>query len=64
MKIIKTNSMSRYPFLCIVSFAFLFSACGLINEKNKGKGVNLFSVAQDKELGAQVAAEIEMNTAQ
>lgn len=64
MKIIKTNSMSRYPFLCIVSFAFLFSACGLINEKNKGKGVNLFSVAQDKELGAQVAAEIDMNTAQ
>ena len=56
--------MSRYPFLCIVSFAFLFSACGLINEKNKGKGVNLFSVAQDKELGAQVAAEIDMNTAQ
>ncbi len=56
--------MSRYPFLCIVSFAFLFSACGLINEKNKGKGVKLFSVAQDKELGAQVAAEIDMNTAQ
>lgn len=41
--------------------ATVISSCGLINEKNKGKGVNLFTVSQDKELGAQVAAEIDAN---
>lgn len=49
----KTGSMA---FMLII-----ISACGLVNEKNKGKGVNLFSVSQDKELGAQVAAEIDGN---
>ncbi len=44
-----------------LSMAVLLSACGVINEKNKGKGVNLFTVQQDKELGAQVATEIESN---
>jgi predicted Zn-dependent protease len=39
--------------------AFAISACGVINEKNKGKGFNLFTVQQDVELGAQVAAEID-----
>ncbi|OFZ41617.1 MAG: peptidase M48 [Bacteroidetes bacterium RIFCSPHIGHO2_02_FULL_44_7] len=47
-----------FAFVCIVA---LLSACGLINEKNKGKGVNLFTVQQDKDLGAQVAAEIDGN---
>jgi predicted Zn-dependent protease len=42
-------------------FAIVFTSCGLINEKNKGKGVNLFTVSQDKELGAQVATEIDGN---
>lgn len=35
--------------------------CGSVNEKNKGKGFNLFTVAQDRQLGAQVAGEIDGN---
>lgn len=34
-------------------------ACGVTNEKNKGKGFNLFTLQQDKELGDKVAAEID-----
>lgn len=45
----------------IIGTLFLVAACGLTNEKNKGKGINLFSVEQDKQLGAQVAAEIDGN---
>lgn len=43
---------------------FILNACGTVNEKNKGKGFNLFTVEQDKELGAQVAAEIDGDPAQ
>lgn len=47
------------------SYVFLIAltvhSCGVVNEKNQGKGINLFSVEQDKELGAQVAAEIDGN---
>ncbi len=42
--------------------AILVSACGVFNEKNKGKGFNLFTVQDDKALGAQVAHEIDSNT--
>lgn len=45
----------------LLSLTFLLAACGLVNEKNKGKGFNIFTVAQDRELGAQVAAEIDAN---
>jgi predicted Zn-dependent protease len=45
----------------ILLLSILF-ACGTVNEKNKGKGVNLFTVAQDRQLGAQVAGEIDANT--
>lgn len=48
-------------FIALALIAFL-GACGVMNEKNKGKGVNLFTVEQDKELGAQVAAEIDADT--
>lgn len=48
----------------IVFMLIIVSACGLVNKKNKGKGVNLFSIEQDKELGAQVAAEIDGNKAE
>lgn len=52
----------KYSFLLpLVSLAFILSACGLVNEKNKGKGFNIFTVEQDKQLGAQVAAEIDSN---
>lgn len=42
----------------------LLAGCGILNEKNKGKGVNLFSIEQDRQLGAQVAAEIESDPKQ
>ena len=42
----------------------IVAACGLVNEDNKGKGVNLFSVQDDIALGAQVAAEIDGDRAQ
>ncbi len=38
--------------------------CGMINKKNKGKGINLLTVQQDKDLGAKVAAEIDGNPTQ
>lgn len=41
----------------------MLSSCGSGNT-NKGKGINLFTVAQDRELGAQVAAEIAANPAE
>ena len=42
----------------------IITACSTVNEKNKGKGFNLFSIEQDKQLGAQVAAEIDADTQQ
>lgn len=47
-----------------IACAFLITACGVVNEKNKGKGMNLFTIEQDKELGAQVAAQIDADTVQ
>jgi predicted Zn-dependent protease len=51
---------TRSSFYLIALVAFVLG-CGVINEKNKGKGLNIFTVEQDKELGAQVAQEIESN---
>ncbi|GAB5417547.1 MAG: M48 family metalloprotease [Crocinitomicaceae bacterium] len=48
------------PFLALIA---VLSACGLVNEKNKGKGFNVFTIEDDKALGAQVAAEIDADTA-
>ncbi len=56
--------MKFNTFIVIGLTALTISGCGVINEKNKGKGVNLFTVQQDKELGAQVAGEIDGNPAQ
>lgn len=45
----------------IISSVFLFiAACG--TSKKQHKGINLFSIDQDKQLGAQVAHEIDSNT--
>ncbi len=51
--------MKKINVVVIGLVAIVLSACGLFNEKNKGKGFNLFTVQQDIELGAQVAAEID-----
>lgn len=42
----------------------ILASCGLFNKENKGQGLNLFTIAQDKEFGAQVAAEIDGNPAE
>ncbi|NRA11965.1 MAG: M48 family metalloprotease [Crocinitomicaceae bacterium] len=56
--------MKKLNISLAVACAFLIAACGIMNEKNKGKGMNLFTVEQDKTLGAQVAAEIDADTVQ
>ncbi|MBL4862767.1 MAG: M48 family metalloprotease [Crocinitomicaceae bacterium] len=56
--------MRQNKFSILFICTLLLSACGLINEKNKGKGANLFTIQQDKDLGAQVAAEIDGDSAQ
>lgn len=48
--------------LPLLAMLAILVSCGLVNEKNKGKGVNLFTVEDDKALGAQVAAEIDADT--
>jgi predicted Zn-dependent protease len=40
---------------------FLCTACGLMGENSQSKGFNLFTLDQDRALGAQVAHEIDSN---
>jgi predicted Zn-dependent protease len=49
-------------FLALFSIAVI-SACSLVNNAKKN-GVNIFTVQQDKDFGAQVAAEIDGNPAE
>lgn len=51
----------RIKVLSVFAIATVLSACGLFNEKNKGKGFNLYTVEQDKQLGAMVAHQIDSN---
>lgn len=46
--------MNRLSYL-FLGMLFIVSACGM----KTGQGINLFSIDQDKEFGAQVAAEID-----
>ena len=55
--------MTKFNLTAVAFAVLIISACGVVNEKNKGKGFNLFSVEQDIKLGAQVAAEIDGNPA-
>ena len=57
----KMKKITLYLFILTVS---VITSCGVANEKNKGKGINLFTVQQDRDLGAQVAAEIDGDPAQ
>lgn len=53
--------MKKLIFFSCIAFA-LFSSC---KKKSEGDGgINLFSIEDDKKLGAQVAAEIESNPSQ
>lgn len=55
--------MFSKPFRIVVllGFSLTLLTCGVVNKKNKGKGMNLFTVQQDRDFGAQVAAEIDGN---
>lgn len=46
--------------IAVAVIAFM-AACGVLNEKNEGKGFNVFTIEQDRALGAQVAHEIDSN---
>ena len=48
-------------FLISTITLLILSGCG---QREQGRGLNLFSIQQDKELGAQVAQEIESNPQQ
>ncbi|MFT5860732.1 MAG: putative Zn-dependent protease [Flavobacteriaceae bacterium] len=60
----QSRSMGQIKLTAVAFVVLIVSACGVVNEKNKGKGFNLFSVEQDIQLGAQVAAEIDGNLAE
>lgn len=56
--------MKNYS-LGLIAFTIIFlSACGLVNKNNKGQGINLFTIDQDRAFGAQVAHEIDSNVAE
>lgn len=55
---------NKLKFGLIAIVLVTIAACGTFNEKNKGKGLNIFTVEQDKQLGAQVAGEIDGNRAE
>jgi predicted Zn-dependent protease len=44
----------------VIAFCFLLTACGSMNgsDSSNAKGINLFTIDQDKQLGEQTAAEI------
>lgn len=54
--------------ISVTALIFTFHSCGVVGNgsggSSEGGGFNLFTIEQDKELGAQVAAEIEADTAQ
>ena len=56
--------MKKFKIALALAVVSVATACGVLNEKNKGKGFNLFTVQQDKDFGAQVAAEIDGNPAE
>lgn len=60
-KKLKLEGMGRW-FTTLATCCLMLAACGTGKNKDKsGGGFNLFSVEKDKELGIQVAAQIESN---
>jgi beta-barrel assembly-enhancing protease len=53
--------MKRFVLFSSLSLAAVLSFLGCNSSKNLGNGVNLFTIEQDRQLGAQVAAEIDGN---
>ena len=54
----------KLKLLCFGLMIVIISACGLINEKNKGKGFNFFPISTDRNLGLQVSSQIDNDPAQ
>lgn len=54
---------STYRIFLAVSIGIFLAACSVF-ENAKKNGINLFTIEQDREFGAQVAAEIDANPAQ
>ena len=52
-----------YKIYLLLGFTILLGACDAVKEQSK-KGINLFTIQQDRDFGAQVAAEIDGNPAQ
>lgn len=52
-----------YRILLTVSFGLFITACSVFNNAKKN-GINLFTIQQDRDFGAQVAAEIDGNPSQ
>ena len=50
--------MKKYKLIFVVVLA-IASACGSSSEASKGKGFNLFTIEDDIQLGAEVAAQIK-----
>lgn len=55
--------MKKYKLIFVVVLA-IASACGSSSEASKGKGFNLFTIEDDIQLGAEVAAQIDADTDQ
>ena len=49
-------------FISIIVSGLIVQSCSLLDPKSKGKGINVFTLQQDIELGAKVAAEIDQNS--
>ena len=51
----------KFKVLLVIGLLLLMNACGIMDPKNKGKGLNLFPISQDKQLGLQVVNDISTN---
>jgi len=56
--------MKKLNFSILIVLTVIMASCGMVDDRNKGKGLNLFSIEDDKALGAQVAAQIDADTVQ
>lgn len=51
----------KFKLTFVIGLIVLMNACGIMDPKNKGKGLNLFPISQDKQLGLQVVNDISTN---
>lgn len=56
--------MSKISKLVLVSILFLAASCGVVDERNKGKGFNILPLSADKNFGAQADKQISSDPQQ